>query len=361
MSNRNKGKYFSVKDLKQIEKGCDYLFLLGERSNGKSYAVKENVLTQAYDAINEDGICTKQLAYIRRFDLDCKDSVCEPYFADMPVSTITNGDYTLISVYRKKIYFANIDEKGKVNRQICIGQCFALSAAEHYKSLMFPFIMNVIYEEVISLNNQYLYNEPSQLQQIISSILRDRRGKIYLIGNTISRFCPYYREFGFEDVDRLEEGTGQLYVFNDTKIRVYRTKSRNYNSGLFFGNAAKNITQGEYVTEEQPHLQHRFNDYMILYSAVLEYENRCYLMQLLRYKNDPKIITWYVQPKTTPVQPKTRVISNRYNPDPLYSNGFLPFTNTEQKIFNMLLRENRVCFSDNLTGTEFKNILKVFK
>ena len=39
--NRNKGKYFTVTDLKKIEKGC----------NGKSYSVKSKVLKDAFNSI----------------------------------------------------------------------------------------------------------------------------------------------------------------------------------------------------------------------------------------------------------------------------------------------------------------------
>lgn len=354
MSNRNKTNYFTENDLKKIEKDCDYLFILGERSAGKSYAVKTRLLKNAYKRI-KDNKCYSQFAYVRRFDMDCKDSMCVPYFADMPISTITDGKYTLIDVFRKKIYFANIDEEtNKIKRGVCIGQCFSLSGAQHYKSLMFPYIDNIIYEEIISQNNQYLYKEPSMLQQLVSTILRDRKGRVYLIGNTISRMCPYYREWQLDKVERLEEGHILKYNYNNTCIKIYRTNSRHFNSGMFFGNIGKNITEGEYITEEFPHLKGNIKDYETLYTCVVKVENFMFLLSFL--KKD-EIYTWYIQPKTTPIQDKTRVISNEYNSSVYWTHGFLPFTNNEQKIFSKLLLYKKVVYSDNLTGTEFNNIL----
>lgn len=355
MSNRNKGKYFDVKTLSEVEKGCNWLFLLGERSCGKSYSVKHHTIKQAYDSI-EGNICHKELAYIRRFDLDCKDSVCEPYFADVPVTAITNGRYSHISIYRKRIYFANLTDEGKPLRGVCIGQCFALSSAEHYKSLMFPRIQNCIYEEVVSQNNQYLYREPFALQQLISTILRDRVGMVYLIGNTISRLCPYYGEFGLKNVESIDEGMCNIYHLDKTVLKVYRCKSRKYNSGMFFGKPAKNITEGEYYTEEKPILPKKLREYRCIYTCVIEYSPLTFLARFLS-DDSTRDKFWYIEPKTTPIRDNTRVISNRYNPSLIWTHGFLPLTENEDKAFKYLTHYNKVCYSDNLTGTEFDDIL----
>lgn len=361
MSSRKKPYLLSVKELKQIEKDCDYLFLIGARGNGKSYAVKSHLLKQAFENI-EDGKCFKQLAYIRRYDLDCKDSLLEPYFADMPIQEITNGLYSYISVFRKKIYFANIDSDGKVKREICIGQCFSLSGAEHYKSLMFPQIYNIIFEEVISENNSYLFREATmKFQQLISTILRNRKGKVYLIGNTLSRICPYYNEFGLMDAENIPIGKAHDYKFDKTNIRVYHVKPTNYNSGMFFGNSAKNITSGQYITETQPHLHDDIRNYDIKYSCVLKYDRFMYLLQFLKHKENKNEYVWYVSPKTTEIKKDSRVIALEYNSSVYWTHGFLPYTANEKRIFKMLLDEKLVCFSDNLTGTEFNNIIKNFK
>lgn len=359
MSNRKKPYLLSVKELRQVEKDCDYLFLIGARGNGKSYCTKSHLLSQAFENI-EDGKCFKQLAYIRRYDLDCKDSLLEPYFADMPIQEITNGKYSCISVFRKKIYFANLGLDGKVKREICIGQCFSLSGAEHYKSLMFPNIYNIIFEEVISQDNTYLYKEVTvKFQQLISTILRNRKGKVYLIGNTLSRICPYYGEFGLTNAENVPIGDYVDYTFEHTKIRVFHVKPTDYNSGMFWGNSAKNITDGEYITENQPHLSDEIIKYDILYTCVLKYDNFKYLLQFLKHKTTSEYV-WYVSPKTTDIQKNTRVIALEYNPDLYWTHGFLPFTAREKTIFDMLIKSKMVCFSDNLTGTEFNNIITNF-
>ena len=354
-----KNEFFTVKELKQIEKDCDYLFLVGERANGKSYSVKSHTLSQAFKSIH-DGICTCQIGYIRRFDLDCRDSMLEPYFADMPIQEITKGLYTHITVYRKKIYFSHLNKDGKIQRDVCIGNCFGLTSAEHYKSLMFPQIYNIIYEEVISETNKYLFNEPQKLQQLISTILRDRNGKVYLIGNTLSRMCPYYKEFGLVNAEDLEQGNTNIYELDDTIIKVHRTALTEHKSKMFFGQSKKNITQGEYLTNIYPHIEEKLSSYDILHTVVLKYESFTYLMRFMKHKSK-KYYVWYIEPKTTPIQYYTRVVALEYNSNVYWTRGFLALTWTEEQAFNMLLKQDKVVFSDNLTGTEFYNILKYFK
>ena len=353
MANKRKN-YVSADKIKKIE--CDYLLLLGERANGKSYASKSLILSECYRRN------TVEFIYLRRFDLDIKDSVAVNYFADMPVYEITNGEYTCVDVFRKDIYFANVDENtGKVVRGRKIGHCHALSGAEHYKSLAFPKVEFIIFEEFISVDGHYLFNEPDKLQHYVSTIFRHKKGKVYLIGNTISRICPYYREWGLEKGLRSQkQGEVRYYKIDQTMIALYLTDSLNFNSGMFFGNIAKNITKGDYETFTLPHLPKPKFRYKVLYQFVLEYNEFKFLCELLQDQEKSNNVCWYVQPKTTEVQPKTRVISNIYNIDPWYSMTFRDLTPNEKQAVEILFND-QVCYSDNLTGTEFINIMKNFK
>lgn len=355
MSNRQP-KYLSKKKVKSIK--CDYLLLLGERSNGKSYSVKSICVEQAYKN-------KKLFIYLKRYDLEVKDSLCVSYFADMPIQEITSGEYTCIDVFRKGIYLANIDpESGKVVRGQKIGICHALSGAEHYKSLQYPDVENIIYEEIISQNGQYLFNEPDALQQYVSSIFRNnRKGKIYMIGNTLSRICPYYN---YWELDTRSMKPGEIRHFikknedgPDTDIAVFLTESLKTNTGLFFGRAAKNITQGAYATEPQPRLPDDIRNYKILYRVVLQYENIMFMMQVLQH-NESNDITWYITPKTTAIDKNTRVVSTEFSTSPYYSRLLIGITQKENELFKMLM-DGRVCFSDDLTGTEFYNLLPKFR
>ena len=352
MANK-KIQYVKQSDIKKQLSGCDFLLLLGERSNGKSYSSKNLIIRECYKN-------NKEFIYLRRYDLDVKDSLCVNYFGDCPIETMTSGEYTCIDVWRKGIYLSNIDENGKVKHGQKIGYCHGLSGAEHYKSLAFPDVSYIIYEEVVSQTGRYIFNEPSALQQYVSTIFRHRKGKVILVGNTISRICPYYNEWDLK-IAKQKLGTVEDYVFHndngdDTRLKVYLTDTLNYNTGMFFGLPAKNITKGAYDVTEQPHLPKPLTKYKTLYNVVMEYNEFKFLCTLFMDKENNDIV-WYVQPKTTEIKAGTRVISNKFYTNPLCTRSFRnPLSATEQKIFNYIYT-GKICFSDNLTGTEWNNII----
>ena len=361
MSKKEHG-FFTVKELDKVSEGADYIFLAGARNNGKSYAVKSRVLQDAYNSI-KDGVCKKQIAYIRRFTLDCTDSKCEPYFADMPIQEITNNEYTHIFIYRKEIYFGTFNN-GKKQKLVKIGNCFALAAAEHYKSLMYPEIFNIIYEEVVSKNNNYLYHESDQLLDLISTILRSRLGRVYLIGNLISSLCPYYHEWNL-NIDSLDFGESNVIKFNEegkepTIMVVYKTYPLDYNDKMFFGRIKKNIVQGEYITDIYPRLDKSVRHYNIIYKMILEYDTHKYTMYFI-YNSDYKTHMWYIEKKTTNIKNTDRLITNHNKIGRKITSRFIPLADGERKLFAYLTDRTKICFSDNQTGTEFYNIVDKFK
>lgn len=347
--------------IKKID--CDILLILGERSNGKSFAVKETIIKDAY----KNDI---QFAYIRRYSEDIKDYLMTEYFDDcilnknghQYIKEWTNGEYTTITAYQKNVYFANYDEEsGKVIKGKKIGRMFGLASSEHYKSLSFPSIKNLVYEEFIT-DGYYLPNEPKKLLNLMSTILRHDKGKLYCVGNKISRMCPFFGEWQLVKIPKQKSGTVDIYRVNDedstTRIGVYMTHSMKINSGMFFGNANKAISKGEWETDEQPHIKGHRDDYKCIYTVVMKYDKNMFLCEFLQNIINPDLFTWYITPKTTPIQDNTRVVSNNYNISNLCTIGFVALNKNENIIFNML-KQGKVCYSDNLTGTEFKQCYKM--
>lgn len=339
---------------------ADYIILLGQRSNGKSYCVKESVLIDAYKNDNEFG-------YLRRYDEDTKDYMIVEYFNDFipdKLLEITNGEYDSISVYRKAIYFSCTNpETGKVERMKKIGNVFSLATYERYKSRMFPKITTLIFEEFIT-DNYYLPQEDKKLFSLVSSIARLRKIKVYCIGNTISRICPYFSNWQLVNIPKQKIGTIELYHVKDedtgttVTIAVYLTDTMKLNSGMFFGNSAKSIVSGMWETNEHPRLVGHKSDYNILYTLVFVYDMNMFLCEFLQSKKDYDNYTWFISPKNTPVQKDTRIVSNKYIFNPLATIGFRALNSREQTIFNYI-RDKRICYSDNLTGTEFLQCYKM--
>lgn len=356
--NKKKMEFVSEKKIGHLLKDAQYLLLLGERSNGKSYAAKSYCINQFLKR-------NEMFIYLRRYDLDVKDSVAVNYFSDLPVEQITDGEYTQIDVFRHGIYLANVDPKTlKIKRGKKIGFTQSLSGAEHQKSLQYPDVNNILFEEFLPKNGQYLFDEPNALQHHVSTILRLRTGKVLLVGNTLTRICPYYSAWGMQNTVKMKLNTVDTYTYPnkegpDTTVKVYRTDSLGFNSGMFFGSSADNIAGGEYETEPQPKLPKNVREYNVIYTMVLQHEYLMFYMQLMQDKEEPNNVVWYVTPKTSPIKPNTRVISTEFSTDPLYSRYLIGLSPNEQQVIDMI-KKSKICFSDDLTGTEFNIVLPKF-
>lgn len=365
MKKKKQNDYISYKDVQEILKNNDlqYLLMIGQRSNGKSYAAKELALREAY----------KQQApaftYLRRHQTSLKGYMVEEYYADMCVPDdagntaiyyITNGEYSTVSYYKKAIYLANVDESGKIQRGLLIGHVHALTELEAIKSRQYPTVNYILFEEFIA-TGLYLYNEPDMLQNYVSTIFRDRIGYVLMIGNTISRIVPYFTKWCLDGIQKQEQGSVEVYNFKTdqtvTKVGVFLCESLHRSSGMFFGHAAKMIVGGEWDRSEQPHLAHDIEDYITIYTMVFKYTDKAiYLMRFLQLREDHTQMVWYVEPKTTPIQPGTRVVSPELGESRLWTSDFLAI-HPKEVVLMKYIRDNKIAYSDNLTGTEFKRCI----
>lgn len=333
------------------KKDLQYLILLGQRSNGKSYAVKELCVRNAFSA-------GEQFIYLRRYDEDTKEYNTELYFDDLNVEEITSGKYNGIEVYRRRIYFCMRTEDEKV-RGDCIGHVISLNKAERNKSLSYGKVSAIIYEEFIT-DNVYLSNEVDRLAQLVSTVFRDRNGIVYLIGNTISRICPYFSEWQLIHINKQKKGTVDIYEYDErVKIGVYLTDSLQSESGMFFGRSAKMINKGEWATGEYPHIIGSVEDYTIAYTVIYKHDNHVFMLQLLSgYEHMQPSVVWFISPKTSDIKKYSRVVSSKPVLNTIWSRDFnTPINEDERRVFN-ILNNGYVCFSDNLTATEFYQCLQ---
>ena len=348
-----KQKYYSLNNI--LKQDCEYYVLLGERSNGKSYAVK-------HYCINDYLKNGNKLIYLRRYTVETKNSMTEAYFADVDVSKITKGEYDSIIVFRGEIYFARNDpDTGKlIKADDNFGMVMSLSISTHYKSMSLLEYKNLIFEEFIT-KSLYLDNEPDMLQQLVSTIARRTRIHVFLIGNTISRLCPYFNEWQLYNIPNQKQGTIEIYRMTTSQqnedgtpvviqIAVEICENSGNNSKMFFGTASHAIINGSWESSEQPHLLYPFDEYEVLYEAAVKQHNMVYAMNILRRENEMLL---YVYPLTKKIRCK-RIIQEQYSEDMWTTSKLIALTKGDKMILT-LIKMGNICYSDNLTGTEFIN------
>lgn len=342
-----KKEYYNISNV--LSTGASWILLLGQRANGKSYQVKKTVLENAI----QNG---SKFVYLRRWKEDIKTKAVENYFNDMPILKMTNGEYDTIVAWQGEIYLAVIGEDGKLQKGTVIGSYCALNEHERYKSQAFVNYKYIIYEEFIT-DSAYLIDEPRQLQQFVSTVARNESLTVLMVGNTLSRVCPYFTEFALEGCLKMKPSEIQIYHHHTQNgvvdIAVEYCASVNLGSNMFFGHSAKQIVSGEWDTTEVAHLPRHQLNYSVLYELLVEYQSFKFVIQLLAETEDGGILC-YVYPHTKNRQ-IDRVITTVFSDKPNVSR-YLNNTRPE-KLIRECFNSDKVCYSDNLTGADFKHVL----
>lgn len=351
-----KQKYYRLDSIDKVK--AQYKILLGERSNGKSYAVKERAILNYL----EKG---EMFVLLRRFEVEIKMSSIESYFADSAlvafITSITHNKYNCIVPYQSGIYLAKRDyDTNKTVRGEKIGRYLYLGGYVHYKSQAFSEnYTTIIYEEFVT-NGLYIGNEPNVLQQMISTIFRKRDGIVYLIGNTISRVCPYFHEWALFNIPKQKQGTIETYKHinedgEEIIIAVEFCDSSGGANKMFFGSVGKSISTGAWETKSMPKLEKDIAEYTMLYELKISNYGFNFIMQLLNDPLDGSCVL-YVYPCTTNRHVK-RVITEEFAINRLQSPRLYDNIKAE-KMIKDLMHQNKICFSDNLTGGDFEQVMK---
>lgn len=344
--------YYSIKNI--LSTNAQWLILLGQRANGKSYSTKQLVLENAFKN-------HRKFIYLRRWEMDIKQDYVTDYFGDMPIVEITNGKYVGVIAYHGYIYFYSIDDNEKIQRGECIGRYCALNLNERYKSQVFEDYDYIVYEEFIT-DNLYLDEEPRKLQQFVSTVFRHNKGKVILVGNLLSRVCPYFTEFCLTHTLKMKPGDIEIYhhhVGDDTiDIAVEYCSTMKYQNTMFFGQASKTIISSEWDTKDVNKLPGNQEDFEEVYKILVEYQQFKFVMSLLVDPDGGKFV--FVYPKTTPNTNILRILTDRFDKSPFISSR-LDMSKKPEKYISDCFRLNKVCYSDNLTGSDFIHVNDHFK
>lgn len=340
-------KYYSIKKL--LATKAQYMILLGQRANGKSYQCKLTVLKDAIDNGNK-------FVYLRRWQADIKAKAVEAYFADMDIHKISGGDYDGLSAWNGIIYLTLDGEKKKE-----IGRYCALNEYERYKSWAFVDYTYILYEEFIT-DGMYLNDEPRQLQQFVSTVARHRTITVLLVGNTLSRVCPYFSEWCLDGVLKQKIGTIEIYhhhVEEDViDIAVEYCANANAKNSMFFGQSAKQIISGEWDTKDLVKLPRRQVEYDKVYELLIEYQKFSFVVELLVEPIEGGLLC-FVYPFTG-TRKIDRVISDIPSDLPNRT-ARLNLKKRPEMLINECFALGKVFYSDNLTGADFKKVNQVFK
>ena len=340
------------------DENANFNLIYGEKSNGKSYQVKHKKAVEHY---LETG---KRFILLRRWREDISSLWVEQYFSDVDVAKLTKNKYNCISCYRKVLYFANYDsETGKTKRYEKIGYVMALSTEQHMSSASFLDVDIIIFEEFME-RGIYIAHEPDRLMIFYSTVDRKRgTTKLYMVGNSISRVCPYINNWNLESIFRkLKQGEiATKEIQNDeTKVKIaieYCKSSGGKN--MTIGNASKMIDSGSWQTYPQPHLPKSYNKYQVLFRFGFQYQGFKFLCEYLMDKETEKEVCWFIYPYYKEFKNNLIVFSDIIKISKFWQRDIYNISIKNDKLRNLFMtfKENKIFYSSDLCGTDFKQVI----
>lgn len=206
-----KSIYYSLKKI--LGTGSDFMLIVGQRGNGKTYSCLKYCLDQ-YKATK------KRFCYLRRWAEDIKAFRMEQLFAPFAdyIKEIFGEEFS-ITYYRHKFYLVN----GNGTKIDTLGYVTSLSDVSHSKSIAYANLKYIIFDEFIQMSGErQMDNEMSRFENVLSSLIRGDNTdvKIFMLANTVSKFSPYFIHFGI-DINKVEQGqiiTKDIPVSEDNKI-----------------------------------------------------------------------------------------------------------------------------------------------
>ena len=270
-------KYEFYKLDKILQYEAQYNVIFGERSSGKTYAVKERIIKNYLTT----GKCG---AYVRRWDDDIKGSRGDVLFDDMAeiIKKYSGGEWSQVAYYSRRWYMARYNQDTakieKDDKPFCYG--FGLNVMEHDKSTSYPEVTTICFDEFLTRKN-YLLDEFVIFMNVISTIARHRLDiTIFMLGNTVNKYCPYFKEMGLTNVKNMKQGTIDLYEYGDSKLRVAVEYTGNDTSGskksntlfAFDNPKLKMVTHGNWEIDIYPHLPFRYLPKNIIFSFFVSFD-----------------------------------------------------------------------------------------
>lgn len=367
----NKTNWYTLDRIKKCN--CQYNMIIGERSNGKTYAILLECLRNWKER-------HKQSALIRRFDMEIKPNLMSTIYSHI----IANGElkklfkkekWDRIIFRSRKFYLAKMEKsvnaKGVETEELVVESdpfmyCFALTLEESYKENAYPDVTIIFFDEFISRRG-FIDNEFVTFQNVISTIKRKRQDvKIYMCGNTIDKYNVYFSEMGLKHVQKMKPNDLEVYTYPDTDLKVAvefcgnATKikgKKDIDPYFAFDNPKlKMITTGEWEIDIYPHCpcKLRPKDIRFTYFVICEEQ----IMQCDICCVDNNWFT-YVHRKTTPI--KNPLKDHIYQQEYRYERNYhmrltAPKTSLEKKIASFYAHD-KVFYQDNEIGELMRHYL----
>lgn len=376
---KKKKNYWEAEKILKDIPDARYYFALSKRGSGKTYSVLRCAIRDNYHGKG-------MFAYVRRHKEDVTTKNIQELFGPQNIEELTEGHWNKITCWRGFFYYelwepneeTGIMERVAKDPEPC-GVVLSINTWESNKGqdigAAHGGFAHIIFDEVIT-GQSYLTDEFQKFKNVISSLVRDRTEqdtKIWMLGNPLSKWCPYFPEFGINKKMIAEPGHRFEITYPDTTMKlVFEYIKVDEQEGAvdsvfdtFFAfpnskSKSKSITEGFWELEDACHLPSGiYKDSELVKEAFMYFGETWLRGQVMRYYNPfTKGTTYYLNwsPSRKPKSGEYYFILNAV-PDKYAIVG----TSTGHpiaKLFNDCIKRGQIYYSDNTVADMFHGFIK---
>lgn len=288
LKKKTKDAHYSLERIKSLH--AVFNMIIGKRSNGKTFAWKTDLLEGYSNDRKYRGV------YIRRKDTEILPKNISMLFELPEVDAVTgepvkqiadyfDGEFNDYEYRNRAFTLIHRDENGEIDKRDSQPFCFtcALATWENRKGIDVGEVRSICFDEFMT-REPYLRDEFVAFMNVLSSFIRDRdTATIYMLANTVNKYCPYFEEMGLYKVDEMEEGTIQLYRMGEngqTSIAVEMCSgsegSHKVDKYFAFDNPQlEMITAGSWEIALYPHCPCEMTKEDIVHRFYILFNNKC--------------------------------------------------------------------------------------
>lgn len=355
-------KFYSLKPILKLK--CIYNMIIGERSNGKTFAVLDYALKKYCDS---GGV--EQLGLIRRWQDDFKGkraaTMYDAIVAEGKVKEYTKGEWTDIYYYASKWYLCRYEENKRIINEVPIAYAFALTSMEHDKSTSYPNITTILFDEFLT-RAMYLPDEFVLFMNTLSTIIRQRDNVIiFMCANTVNKYSPYFSEMGLKNIENMQQGKIDIYRYGDSDLTVAveycsNTSREGKPSDKYFAfdnPHLQMITGGSWEIAIYNHLFKKYKPSEVIYKYYISFASTLLEAEIVCTED---MLFTFIHNKTTELKDLEEDLIYSTEPSGKYNHALRinkPFNKLSKSIWNMFLMD-KVCYESNEVGEIVNNYLK---
>lgn len=346
---------------------ANWRLIIGTRSNGKSYSVCKTIIE---DYIKEG----KRAVYVRRYAEEIMPKNIQTLFdPHIPlIKELTGGEWNCVFYRANEFRLAYYDdEEGKITNKDDTPFCTtrAVNTWETTKGADLGHISLICFDEFMT-RNAYIRDEFICFANLCSSIIRDRKDcVIYMLANTVNQYCPYWEEFGIEDVTQMEQGEIRVYTYPNSKMKLaieycspaITTKEVNENFFAFENAQLAVIQSGAWEMAQYPRPPYRIYEEDIKYRFYLEFGGQLLCGEIVnptdRAHRSDLFIFFHRQTKDMEIDDLTAFYSTTPTTSICHVRYLKDQPTEIHKLITNLIMKNHMYFATNEVGEIVRNFL----